>query len=73
MIGSKYDKGVMVYSAVFQGADDAPDVFIYSGDAGVIVADMFPEVVAFGCSFGGNIGLLGCQCFYVEVGIPLFE
>ena len=44
---------VLLYTAVFQSLDDASHMFVYSGDAGVVVADVFAEVVAFRGSLSG--------------------
>lgn len=53
--------------------DDTSYIFVYSGDAGVIVADMCAEIISFGSSFGGYIWFLGCQCLYIDMGIALLE
>ena len=73
MVGTEDDKGIVEYSAFFQCPDDTSYIFVYSGDAGVIVADMCAEIISFGSSFGGYIWFLGCQCLYIDMGIALLE
>ena len=61
VVGGEDDEGIVVHTAVFQGLDDASHMFVYSGDAGVVVADVFAEVVAFRGSLFRNVGQLSAS------------
>lgn len=66
VVGGEDDEGIVVHTAVFQGLDDASHMFVHSGDAGVVVADVFAEVVAFRSALFRNVGQLSGQCFHIE-------
>ena len=66
VVGGEDDEGIVVHAAVFQSLDDASHMLVHSGDAGVVVADVFAEVVAFRSALFRNVGQLSGQCFHIE-------
>ena len=66
VVGREDEEGILTQVAVFQGLYDASHLFVHSGDAGVVVADVRPEIIAFGSPFLWNKRFLSGQCLHVE-------
>ena len=57
---------------MFKGLDDSPYIFVYTGDAGIIVPDVISEVVSHFRTFGRDIGTSFAKRLYIQIFVYLF-